>query len=146
MKEKDPISLAIAKSARLIKRFIDGSENGCKDDMPTRNQGRIIRFIYCAEEKAVFQKDIEKEFGIRRSTATNTLKLMEKNGLIKREHVAYDDRLKKLSLTDEAFKNIEQFEKDMKKINEILEKGISEEEREVFFTVLEKIKNNIEEV
>ncbi len=37
------------------------------------------------EGKEIFQKDIEAEFNIRRSTATGILKLMEKNGFINRQ-------------------------------------------------------------
>ena len=48
-------------------------------------QGWIIDYIYDRGNDPVFQRDIEKEFTIRRSTATELLKLMEKNGLITRQ-------------------------------------------------------------
>ena len=36
----------------------------------------------------MFQRDVEAEFNIRRSTATGILQLMEKNGFLLREPVA----------------------------------------------------------
>ena len=50
----------------------------------------------------IYQKDVEKEFQIRRSTATGTLQILEKNGFIRREPVKQDARLKKLVPTDKA--------------------------------------------
>lgn len=58
------------------------------------SQGRTLYFLL-AQSDDVFQKDIEEEYSIRPSTATELLKQMEKNGLIVREPVSYDNRLKK---------------------------------------------------
>ncbi len=146
MSETIPLALAINKTSRLVKRYFDRKRRENSSDGSTQNHGRIIGFIYRNSQKDIFQKDIEKEFGIRRSTATNTLKLMEKNGLLNRERVSYDERLKKITLTQKSVEIIHSIDKDMKKFNKTLEKGITEEERRIFLEVLEKIKNNIEEV
>ena len=44
----------------------------------TMMQCWIIRFLYEHEEEEVYQRDIEAELSIARSTATGILKLMEK--------------------------------------------------------------------
>lgn len=44
--------------------------------------------------RIIFQKDLETEFCIGRSTVTNILNLMEKKGFVRRESVSYDARLK----------------------------------------------------
>ena len=62
----------------------------------------ILNFLFRNEGRDVFQKDIEAEFNTRRSTATELLKQMEKNGLIRRVCVDYDARLKKIVVTDHA--------------------------------------------
>lgn len=66
-------------------------------------QSRVMHYILvkCIDGQ-VFQRDIEKAFGLSRSTATGILKLMEKNGLIQRESVASDARLKSLIPTEKA--------------------------------------------
>ena len=53
-------------------------------------------------KRDVFQRDLEAVFEMRRSTASEILKLMEKNGLIERKSVEYDGRLKRLFLTEKG--------------------------------------------
>ena len=52
--------------------------------------------------REVYQKDIEEEFRIRKSTATGILQLMEKNGFISRESSKKDARLKRIVPTPKA--------------------------------------------
>ena len=78
------------------------------------SQGRTLHFLL-AQTQDVFQKDIEEEYGIRPSTATELLKQMEKNGLVVREPVAYDNRLKKIVLTDKALIYRQQVIEDLTK-------------------------------
>ena len=72
------------------------------------------------------------------------LKLMEKKGLVTRESVNFDARLKKLVLTPKAMemhcRMLEQLNMTEKK----LKRGITEEELDIFFGVLEKIRKNAE--
>ena len=63
-------------------------------------QGNILNYILVeSQSRSVYQKDIEQEFGLRPSTATETLKSLEKNGLIKRETDPNDGRYKKIVFT-----------------------------------------------
>lgn len=67
-------------------------------------QSRLIGYIHMEEEKGrdVFQRDIEEVLRIKRSSVTSLLQTMEKKGLLIRESVQGDARIKKLVLTDEA--------------------------------------------
>ncbi len=98
MKGERHVGGEIRVLSNLIKRCMD-------DGMPpetTGMQGWIIGFLHRNEDRDMFQRDVEAEFNIRRSTATGILQLMEKNGFLLREPVAYDARLKKLVLTPKA--------------------------------------------
>ncbi|MDO4471234.1 MAG: MarR family winged helix-turn-helix transcriptional regulator [Bacillota bacterium] len=108
------------------------------------SQGRTLHFLL-AQTEDVFQKDIEEEYSIRPSTATELLKQMEANGLIRREPVAYDNRLKKIVLTDKALMYKQQVVEDLTSLEKTLTKGISEEDMEVFFEVIEKMMDNLSE-
>ena len=66
----------------------------------TMMQGWIIGYLYRNQKKEIFQKDLEAEFSIARSTATGILQLMEKKGYLMRQSVPNDARLKKLVLTE----------------------------------------------
>ena len=71
----------------------------------TAGQSRIIGYIARTSRKRdVFQRDIEEEFDIRRSSVTNVLQILEKNGYVSRESVESDARLKKLVLTEKGCK------------------------------------------
>ncbi len=53
----------------------------------TANSG-LGSFLIQSQGRDIMQRDIEKEFSIRRSTASRTLQLMERNGYIRREPVS----------------------------------------------------------
>lgn len=113
-------------------------------DELTGMQSFIIRYIFLNESNEIFQRDIEKKFGIRRSTATKILQLMEKKGLIVRETVDYDARLKKLRLTPKAVEVHFKITEDIRAFEAKMRKGLSEEELDMFFDIIEKIKENIQ--
>lgn len=108
------------------------------------SQGRTLHFLL-AQNEDIFQKDIEEEYSIRPSTATELLKQMEKNGLITREPVAYDNRLKKIVLTDKALMYRKQVVDDLSALEESLIKDIPEEKLNIFFEVIEKMMDNLSE-
>ena len=68
---------------------------------------------------------------------------MEKNGLIIRQPVPYDARLKKIILTDKAIELHDKIDRDIEEIEKRAVKGISEEELDLFFATAEKIKKNL---
>ena len=108
------------------------------------SQGRTLHFLL-AQTGDVFQKDIEEEYSIRPSTASEMLKQMEERGLIRRETVPYDNRLKKVVLTDQALAYRQQVRQELTQLEETLIQGISPEEMEVFFRVVEKMMDNLAE-
>ena len=102
-------------------------------DELTAMHGWILGYLCRNEHKDIFQKDIEAEFKICRSTVTNILKLMEKKGYIKRESVPYDARLKKLVLTDTG-RELHEKTKDMiDMLEEQTVAGISKEDLPLVF-------------
>ena len=108
------------------------------------SQGRALHFLL-AQTGDIFQKDIEEEYSIRPSTATELLKQMEKNGLLIREPGPYDNRLKRIVLTDKALVYKDQVVKELTDLEETLVRGIPEEKLEVFFEVIEKMMDNLSE-
>ena len=72
----------------------------------TSIQSRILGHLRHAQEqdRCVFQREIEEVFRIKRSSVTSVLQTLEKKGLIIRESISEDARLKKLVLTEEAKK------------------------------------------
>ncbi|MBQ4365474.1 MAG: MarR family transcriptional regulator, partial [Clostridia bacterium] len=82
--------------------------------------------------------------GVRRSTATSILQRMEQNGLVVREGVPTDARLKKITLTEKALQLHRQVETAFDTLEETLRGALTEEELRCFFSVLNKIQKEVE--
>ena len=94
----------------------------------------------------MFQKDVEGEFSIRRSTATELLKTMEAGGLIRRIPVHYDARLKKIVLTERAAEVRRQLQERVERTERELTKGFSEAELDAFFDYVARFKANLSQM
>ena len=141
--ENRKIGFELHKSSRLIKRYMDSDAAKSYADKLTGTHGWAIGYLYHNRDRDIFQKDFEQEFNIRRSTASTILSLMEKNGLINRESVDYDARLKKITLTDKAIEIQTFVDAAFGRMEDMLGQGISDEELEIFFSVLDKICKNL---
>ncbi len=129
----------------LVKRYFE-QHKPQEFKESTGVHGWAIRYFYENQDKDIFQRDFEARFSIRRSTATNMLKLMEKNGLIVRQSVEYDARLKKIVLTEKAIKIHKKATENICFLENSLKDGITEEELDSFYTILDKIKANLEAI
>lgn len=107
-------------------------------------QARIIGFVYHrSDKKDIFQRDIEEEFNIRRSSVTSVLQLMEKNGYIKRVSVSDDARLKKILLTEkgaEIQKNVYDF---ILKLEKSLKDELSDDEFETIINLIDRLSKKV---
>lgn len=112
----------------------------------TGGQSRIMHYILvkCAEGP-VFQRNVEKAFGMSRSTATGILQLMEKNGLIVRESVASDARLKSLIPTERAAHLDAQISESLRQGEQRLTKGLSSEQLAQFLETAAHMAANLDE-
>lgn len=138
MKQRIKIGLMIRSLSNQLDCQFERHISSNLPDGITGLQGRVIDFV-CEQKREVFQKDIEEEYGIQRSTATGLLKLMEKNGLLVRESVAYDARLKRIVLTKKALKIHIQIKEEIDYIENSLTENLTEEEIECFLIVIDKL-------
>ena len=128
----------------LIKRRIGEVLSDGETRELTQMQSFVIRYLSEHQDKGdLFQRDLEKRFGIQRATATGILQLMEREGLIRREPVEYDARLKKLILTPEAKELDDHVISTIHMVEEQTLEGIAPEDLEVFWRVLEQMKKNL---
>ncbi len=112
----------------------------------TGAKGNILDYILVESEKHnVYQKEIEKEFGLRPSTATEVLKNLEAEELIVRIPDELDGRYKKIVFTKKAEQIRNDLREEIRKSEEILLRGISEQEREIFMKITAKMLENLEQ-
>lgn len=143
MKHKETIGFAIHSLDNLITRKMIAYAAQNEVDELTVMHGWIIGYLYDNSEKEIFQKDIEAEFSIGRSTVTGILKLMEKKGYIIRKSVPYDARLKKLVLTELGIKMNEKTRYSIDTMDEDIISCFTKEEAEEFLRLAQKLKNSL---
>ena len=98
---RNDVGRLINKLSHQLKRQMCIQEE--EDSLTTNMQRLVLHYIlFESLKREIYQKDVEKEFQIRRSTATGTLQILEKNGFITRKPVEKDARLKKLVPTAKA--------------------------------------------
>lgn len=116
----------------------------CEKDGLTQMQSWIIGYLYDHTSEDVFQKDIEAQFHIARSTATGILQLMEKRGFLYREPVSSDARLKRLVLTDKGIGHQLSIMRNLDRMEHMLKEGIPQEHVDIFIDVIHQMKRNIQ--
>ena len=109
-------------------------------------QSRIMHYILIkCTEGPVFQRDVENAFDMCRSTATGILQLMEKNGLILRENVASDARLKSLIPTKKAEQLDAQIGELLRQTERRLTQGLSDEQLALFRDSATRMSANLDD-
>lgn len=110
----------------------------------TPTQNWVLAYINNrnGEDTDVFQRDIEAHFNIQRSTATGILQLMEKNGLISRESLDSDARMKRIVVTQKGREVCEMSRSAKDEMEAELLRGIPAEDLEAFLRVCEAIGEN----
>lgn len=112
----------------------------------TWEQARLLRYIehLSLNNEICYQRDIESEFSIKRSSVANILANMEKNGYIIRSTGKGDARIKTISLTPKW----EEISKGMKENIESIESAISrdmtDEEKAQFLSLIKRAIVNLD--
>ena len=65
-------------------------------------QARIINYLLEHKNEKVYQRDLEKFLGLRRSTISGVLQTMERNNMIKKIAVQEDARVRQVIFTEKA--------------------------------------------
>lgn len=138
MAEEKHVGREIMTLSNRFRRYMD---NGCAKYGITRMQSLVLRYLEKSgvSGEDVYQKDIEKAFCVRRSTASNLLGIMEKNGLISRECSEKDARMKKIVFTDKGRAVQDGMHNNVISAEESISALLSAEEKEALFGIIEKL-------
>lgn len=131
-----------------IKRYMDSLAE--TQGLPRLKDGRgisgtnlfIMAYLYEHRDRDIFQKDLEEQLNVRRSTISKVLNIMEEKELIRREQVARDGRLKKIVLTEQSMERVGLWRERSRQIESRLTRGFTEEELEQLCFLLNKAKHN----
>lgn len=140
---RKPIGIELRSLDNLIMRRFEQSEQKKQLDSITGTNGWIIAYLADNADKEIYQKDLEKQFSITRSTVSKVLNLMEKKGLIERRGVPGDSRLKKLVLTDKAWKISAVMRECGSQLEAALTKGFTQSELDSLYNYIQRMKDNM---
>ena len=109
-------------------------------------QGNILDYILVeSAHRSIYQKEIEQEFGLRPSTATEALKLLEAKELICRIPEEKDGRNKRIVFTPKAKAVQENLRKEIRESEAILLRDITPKEQECFLEIAGKMLKNLDD-
>ncbi len=110
----------------------------------TAAQANTLHFVMDHSEKGVvYQKDIERFFGLRSPSVTGMLKQLEAKGLIRRETDSGDARLKRIVLTGEAREIEEKIHSCIFQMEDAVSGCLTEQEQDALQSILDKICREI---
>lgn len=131
--------------ANILRRRAENSATFQYAKSVTGSNGWIIAYIADNSDRDIYQKDLEEKFSTTRSTISKVIKLMEKKGLIERESVSNDARLKKLVLTPKALALHRQITEDIENTEKILLNGFTQEEVDRTLSYIKRMKENMKD-
>ena len=137
-----PPSVAIRSLHNVVSRYLRVTRPEAAEDI---SNGNVDVIVYLArhDNEEIFPQDIEQRFGVTRSTSCRVLGLMEQKGLIARESVPRDARLKKIVLTDKSRDIAEALRANAVAMEGILLQGLSDDEIREFMHVLDVMQTNL---
>lgn len=139
------IFLELRKLGNLLHRATLAQNPAMYGDLVTHQQMCVLGFIY-ENQGDLYQRDIEKHFSIRRSTATILLQILEEKGLIIKKSVESDARLKQIELTPLARELHRKMTEYARNFEQKILEGVEPEEQEAFISTLNKMAQNLEKI
>ena len=136
------IKKMVCTEVKCISNLVHQELNGATHS-GTMMQKMFLGYLDAHEGTPVYQKDLEAAFHIRRSTASGILQIMVRDGLLVREPVEGDARLKRLVLTPIAMEQLAEMQQDILQVEQKATKGLTAEERKTLLSLLDKVITNL---
>lgn len=126
-----------------IKRYIEAQDIDDEFKNLRGPQMWTLGYLHHHQHQSIFQKDIEENLSIRKSTASKLMERMLKNGLIETFANAEDRRMKEIHITSKGEEVLMHAHDKMKQMEEALRQNLNDKEIDQLFTLIEKIKQGI---
>ena len=128
--EKEPIGHALHVLDTTMRRYIDTYSHKKEHENLTGTNTWVIQFIADHKDGPVYLRDIERRFGITRSTASKVVDMLVRNGFVERHTGETDARLRRLTLTEKS--------------ENLLADIRADHEKETMLTYLRRAKINVD--
>ncbi|TCP65788.1 MarR family winged helix-turn-helix transcriptional regulator [Baia soyae] len=126
----------------FLNKEISSKFEGCTGVSQSRLE--LLHHLYRVDE--ISQKELQQVMNIDNAAITRHLKQLEAKEMIVRRKKPSDNRITLVSLTDDGRQKISSYQEEKERFVTSILKGFNEKELDVLLNMLNKIKNNIEEI
>ena len=144
MPDAHPLNVELRCLSRKMMRVLFSTARHQEIEKAIGSNGWIIAYIGDHGDRDVFQKDLERDFAVTRSTASKNVDLLVKNGYIERQSVSYDARLKKLVLTKRGEEILSLMRSNNAELEKRLTRGFDEKELSGLRDYIERLSRNLQ--
>lgn len=107
-------------------------------------QFEILKYLFEHDGEVITQSDLEKHLHISKTAISDAVISMEKQGTIERTQSKSDKRANNIRQTKKSEEMFEKMKTLHAKTNELLVKGISKSELQIFYKVISKMISNLQ--
>ncbi len=135
----DTLGFMIVHTGKLLLRAINGNFQSLTDDITFEQMG-VLYFISRSNNKEMIQQDIAAVMDKTKSAILRSIDILEEKGFARRLPVAGDRRKNLIELTDSGKAIIEKMHNVFMDEDQILKRGIAQEDLDTCMCVLSKIQ------
>ncbi|SDO69457.1 MarR family winged helix-turn-helix transcriptional regulator [Halobacillus aidingensis] len=133
----------ILREIGMIARALDSISNiEFKEYDLTR--GQYLYLVRICENPGSIQEKVAELIKVDRTTAARSIKKLEMNGFIVKKEDEHNKKIKKLYPTEKGKKIFPIIKRENDYSNAVALDGLSEEEIEILFDLLQRVRRNIE--
>lgn len=139
---ENQIGFYVRELGNALKKRRESDNRGFGSTNLTMMQRWILGYLARHTDRDIYQKELEDNLNIGKSTLSEILRTMEKDGLVER---VSSGRCKKIVMTEHSMQIDRLIMQQIEKTEEKLREGLSEEETQVFIRVIKKMIENVKE-
>ena len=107
-------------------------------------KGQYLYLVRICENPGIIQEKLAEMIKVDRTTAARAIKKLEMNGFIEKKEDQHNKKIKMLFPTDKGIKVYPFIKRENEYSNLVALKGFSEREVQSIFTLLQRVRKNIE--
>ena len=145
-RDEKELGMWICHASRLFVRRMDQriAEAGTGDDILSGRNFWVLKYLDDHAGEAVYQRDLEQKFKVRRSSVSNMIDLMEQKGFLLRQATSSDARLKRLTLTEKGAELLREATETIKRFEDSIRKSFAPQDYKTLVRLLEQFCDTLE--
>lgn len=140
----DQVGHALHVLNHTTRRFLDNFSHKQENEELLGTNPWVLHYIAANRDHPVYLRDVERHFGISRSSASKIVDLLARKGFVVRHAGETDARLRRLTLTPKAEALLETIREDHELYESELLRGFTPNEVQTVLTYLDRMKSNLD--